>query len=550
LPRPSPHPTGAWRAEIAGRRADVHLAGDTLSFELPDGRGGFRGHFAPRRQSIFGHWIQHERYASPVTLTRMGKTERWRGEIDPLADELTMYLKVEPRTDGSMRAFLKNPERNAGYFMRVATLERDGKTVRLLSAPRGGRPAQVLTEGVFADEVLSIPLRGGTYDFRRVGPGAASDFYPRSRPGLGSAYRYQEPPSLDDGWPVATPEEVGLSRDTLERFVRMIIETPIDSLSCPEIHGVLIARHGKFVFEEYFHGENRDKPHDTRSAAKSLTSVLLGAAMHARVPLSTESRIYQVMHGGAFPEGLDPRKQKLALGHLLTMSSGLDADDGDENSLGNEDRVQDGDNPDWWKLTLDLEMVRAPGEKAVYASMQANLIGAVMRMASGRPLTELFHDLVAQPLQMRRYWLNLQPLGEPYMGGGVRLLPRDFIKLGQLMLNGGTWNGRRVVSTEWAKKSTSPLVPMGKTSQYGYLWWIYEYPFEGKTIQAFYAGGNGGQVVMGIPDLDLVFAIYGGNYSDPIMFQVQRKLVPEYVLAAVLPATARLGRPSRGVPGE
>jgi CubicO group peptidase (beta-lactamase class C family) len=523
-----------WRAEIAGQSADVHASGDTLTFELPDARGKFRGHFLAKHQGIFGHWLSGS--ASPVTLTRIGKADLWRGDVDPVPDELTMYLKVEPRADGTMGAFLKNPERNAGYFMPVHTLERDGKTVRLLAQARGGKPAEVLTEGVFTDNVLSLPLRGGTYDFERVADGAASDFFPRSHPGVGAAYHYEEPPALDDGWPVATPEDAGLSRDALERFVRMIIDTPIDSVSCPEIHGVLVARHGKLVLEEYFHGENRDKPHDTRSAAKSLTSVLLGAAIQAGVPLTAQSRVYQVMNGGVFPPGLDARKQKLTLEHLLTMSSGLDADDGNEDSPGNEDRMQEGNNPNWWRLTLDLDMIREPGEKAVYASMQANLIGAVMRTASRRPLIELFHDTVAEPMQIHHYWFWLQANGEPYMGGGARLLPRDFMKLGQLMLNGGTWNSRRVISAEWAKRSTSPLVTIGirTRSGYGYLWWMIDYPFQGKTVRAFYAAGNGGNVVMGIPELDLVIAIYGGNYADLIMFQVQRKLVPEYVLPAVV----------------
>src|SRR4029450_12581335 len=119
-------------------------------------------------------------------------------------------------------------------------------------------------------------------------------------------------------------------------------DTSIDSVSVMQTHGVLVARHGKLVLEEYFHGENRDKPHDSRSAAKSLTSVLLGAAIQSGVrepggaPLSAQTRVYQVMNGGKFPEGLDARKQKLTLEHLLTMSSGLDADGSKEDSTGDD----------------------------------------------------------------------------------------------------------------------------------------------------------------------------------------------------------------------
>jgi CubicO group peptidase (beta-lactamase class C family) len=531
---------GGWRAEIAGVSSNARVLGDTISFDLPDGRGAFRGLMAPGRGRIVGHWIQATTvsngspYASPVTLARWGGAERWRGDIDPLADEFTMYLKVEPSADGSMRAFLKNPERNIGRFTRIAALERAGDVVRLLAAPASGAKGQVLAAGVLRDGVLSIPLRGGTYDFQRVDAKAASDFYPRSRPGIGSAYAYRAPMLLDDGWPVATPEEVGLSRAALETFVRAIIDMPIDSLSSLEIHGVLIARHGKLALEEYFHGEHRDKPHDTRSAAKSLTATLLGAAIQAGVPLSVRSPVYQVMNGGSFPADLEPRKRALTLEHLLTMSSGLDCDDADPNSPGSEDVVtQQTEEPDWWKVTLGLKMIREPGERAVYCSVNPNLIGGVMQRAAGRPLPELFHALIAEPLAIRRYWMNLTPTGDAFMGGGVRFLPRDFMKLGQLMMNGGTWGGRRVVSTEWAKRATSPLVSLG-SQKYGYLWWVMEYPYQGRTLQAFYAGGNGGQVVMAIPELDLVVAFYGGNYSDPVMFRTQQRFVPEYVLPAIV----------------
>ena len=534
------HAAGAWRAEIAGRSAEAHLTGDTITFELSEGAGGFRGRLVAERGRIVGHWIQAttvnsgSRFASPVTLTRMGTAERWRGDVDPLADEFTMYLKVEPKPDGSMRAFLENPERNLGRFIRVASLERAGDVVRLLAAPANGQPGSVLAEGVLRDDVLSIPLRGGTYDFRRAAPNAASDFYPRGRPAVGAAYTYRAPVALDDGWPVGTPEQVGLSRAALETLVRTILDAPIDSVSSLETHGVLVARHGTLVLEEYFHGEYRDKPHDTRSAAKSLTATLLGAAIQAGVPLSPRSLVYQVMNGGTLPHDLDPRKRALTVEHLLTMSSGLDCDDSDPTSPGNEDVVAEQTaEPDWWKVTLGLKMIRAPGERPVYCSVQPNLVGGVLRTAARRPLPELFHDLIAEPLQIRRYWLNLMPTGEAYMGGGVRFLPRDFMKLGQLMINGGTWHGRRIVSAEWAKKATSPLLQFG-TQRYGYLWWVMDYPYKGRTIQGFYAGGNGGQVVMGIPALDVVVAFYGGNYSDRVGFQVQERLVPDYVLPAVV----------------
>jgi len=129
---------------------------------------------------------------------------------------------------------------------------------------------------------MRIVIQGETYEFTRV-TDSSSAFFPRGNPP--QRYTYTPPLRLDDGWPIAAVEDVGISRELIERFVQNVIDTPMDSISTSQIHGLLIARHGKLVVEEYFHGHNRYQPHDTRSAAKSWTAVLLGAAMKEGVPI-------------------------------------------------------------------------------------------------------------------------------------------------------------------------------------------------------------------------------------------------------------------------
>lgn len=509
-----------WTADFVGRRLAVREERGELSFTL-DGAGGFRGRRAG--DAIVGHWSQPRSvvhgmaFATPVRLVADGEA-RWRGEVAPLDDELTLYLVIARRPDGALAAFLRNPERNLGARYDLDRVERDGSTVRLL-----GRRA--LTAHLDGETLtLALPERGGSYDFRRDGD--ASEVYPRGR--RPARYAYQPPPALADGWPTAALADVAISRAGVEAFVQHLIDQPIDSVHAPEVHGVLIARHGKLVLEEYFHGEHRDHLHDTRSAAKSLTALIAGAALRTG-PLTLASRVYDT-----FGVPGDPRKQAMTLEHLLMMRSGYFCDDGNPDAPGNEGVIDEQTaDPDYYHYSLRVPLESAPGTRSVYCSMSPNLaLGMVGRAAGASPLA-IFDAQVAGALGFGRYAWPLDPAGQPYGGGGVRALPRDFMKLGQLMLEGGSWHGRPIVTPDFAARATSALHDLNGV-QYGYLWWSIAYPYRARTVRAYFAAGNGGQTVMVVPDLDLVVAIYAGNFSDRApMLHVQQELVPTWILPAV-----------------
>ena len=521
----------AWSADIAGFSVPARFAGREVTFELPDGKGNFRGRLS--ESGIIGHWIGQisktngVSNATPMTLKPDGPN-RWRGEVIPLDDALTFYLPVTRRADGTYATFLRNPERNLGRFIPVSrTAVRDD--VVTLVGGRGGQAEQTQAEGRYDDGILRMPLGGVSFDFSRVDQETWSAFYPRGKPG--QRYHYAVPLQLDDGWPVATVEDVGISRAGIERFVQMLIDMPMDSLSTPQIHSLLIARHGKLVVEEYFHGYHRDLPHNTRSAAKSWTAVLLGAAMQAGVPIRLNTPVYRTMLD-SLPQNLDPRKRAMTLEHLISMTAGYDC--ASDSASGNEDVMQSQTaEPDWYRYTLNVPMLTAPGDTIVYCSIEPNLAGGMLRKIAGEPLPEMFYRLVAKPLKMSNYHLFLSPTGEAYGGGGHEFLPRDFMKLAQLMVNEGRWNGRQILSREWARKSGSALRDLSKIQQYGWLWNSVGYPYKGRKVRAFFAAGNGGQIFMGIPALDLVIAFTGGNYSDPALFIPQREFVPKFILPAV-----------------
>lgn len=527
----------AWTAEIDSHRVRVAKNGDVVSFELPGERGSFLGRLEADR-SISGHWTQPETrhgglcYASPVNLLPAA-ADTWRGNIIPFDDTFTCFLVLQERADGSLGAFLRNPDRNWGVFAYADRVEVQGDQIHLIGEWRNRGNERVLTTGRYRDwqDSFTFNFRNATFEFRRVEGDPVSDFYARgANP---EPWTYHAPPALDDGWPVATLEEVGMSEEPFREMIETVIDPPARDAHTPYVHGMLVARGGKLVVEEYFHGFHRGVPHDTRSAQKSLGSFLVGAAMEAGEPVDLSMPVYETIGAPYFHDDLDERTQRMSLVHLLTMSSGLDCDDSDDNSPGNEENLQSQeDNPDWYDYTLKLDTIREPGEKSVYCSINPNLAGNVLTAATGKSLETLFHDYVASPLEFSRYHLCLQPTGETYYGGGSFFLPRDFMKLGQVIMDGGTWKDHRVVSAEFAHDSIQPLTQIGER-EYGYLWWVTDLDYRGSTVRAFYAGGNGGQVVMGVPELDIVALFYAGNYSDQVMYMIQEKLVPDYVLRAI-----------------
>jgi len=237
-------------ADIAGRHSPVAENGGELSFVLPGNAGAFSGRFEGSAM-IRGHWI-YKSSASPVVLNSIGPA-RWAGTVDPGDDVFSFYIFAKRLADGSYAAVLRNPEFDLGNQQGARRLVRDGDAIRLM-AGRGEAPDRVLAAGRIEPEMngfsLNFPGRGGTYDFARQDD--ASLVYPRPR--SEGAYRYLRPPPLDDGWQTSSLARERIDRTAMERLVQSVIDMKMDAADAPEIHALLIARHGRLVLEEYFHG--------------------------------------------------------------------------------------------------------------------------------------------------------------------------------------------------------------------------------------------------------------------------------------------------------
>lgn len=531
----------AWQAEIAGLTAVVPHADGRVAFTLPGGQGSFRGAPSADHKDIAGFWIQppgvtlSSSYATPLKLVETGPG-LWEGDVHPLMDRVSLYLVVSRADDGSLKAFIRNPEFNFGMH-RAYKLTLDGTQVILDDTQR--KHDQLRGSYDPDQDVLSITLEGmGSFDFSRRDPDHALGFYPAT-PAI-SRYSYRQPVQDDDGWHTASLRDAGLSSKPLIELVQQVLDTRTDWYTAPYIQSILVARHGKLALEEYFYGFDRERTHDSRSSAKTITGTLVGIALDHSAKFRLDSPIYPLFVQYRDYANPDPRKQEITVQDLLSMDSGFACDDNDDGSPGNEDTMQAQDKqPDWYKYTLDLPMQDEPGDKkAVYCTAAINLLGGIISNSTGMPLMDFFQEYYAGPLDIHDYHMNLSPTGDAYMGGGIFLRPRDMLKLGQLYLDHGTWDGKRVVSRSWVEAATAqhslfPASDYAPGHGYGYTWHLFQVIAGGKNYSEYMAQGNGGQLVMVVPQLDLAAVITAGNYGNfPTWRKYFEDLMPRYIIAA------------------
>jgi CubicO group peptidase (beta-lactamase class C family) len=535
-----------WVAHIYGFEVGVKHADNRISFSLPHESGDFRGSINPSSGDIDGHWIQARlnsetccayRYASPLHLKSIGSNS-WEGSVVPLRDTVSLYLLIRHQVDDSISVFIQNPESGLGR-RRPFVLSRDGEKVAL----RNTTNAKDIIYGRYDEARDRITLHIPEYDldfvFTRRDRNDAVGFYPRT-PDLGK-YVYRVPERQSDGWKTASLGDVGMNQGKIVQLIQRIQDTQNTDWKAPYIQGLLIARHGRLVLEEYFYGFSSDRPHDMRSAGKSFTTTLLGIAMDHGAKVNPSTPLYSL-----FPEyksfsNPDPRKQQITVRNLLAMTSGFACDDNNDKSPGAESNMMaQHAQPDWYKYALDLPVASAPdnnvGEAhSIYCTAGMNLIGGIIRNTTKEWVPDFFESYFARPLDIHRYYFDLGPTGDYYGGGGGYFRPRDWIKLGQVFDAQGMWNGRRIISARWVKAATTRYGWQDeKAHGYGYGWHIFELTVGSKTYHEFEAEGNGGQLVSVIPELDLVVCFSAGNYQTAVTWRKFRtELIPNYIIGSI-----------------
>lgn len=359
--------------------------------------------------------------------------------------------------------------------------------------------------------------------------------------GATATYACAGPAEIGDGWAIASAAEAGFDEALL-----CALQERVSGKNDLNVHGIVVVRRGELAFESYGSGVwtpwgqplglysyDAATPHDVRSISKSVVSLLVGIAID-RGLIGVDD--VALDHLPQYAELRTPEKERIRVGDLLTMTSGLDwmemvpyAD------ARNTERLM-AESADPYRYVLEREVVTAPGATWYYNGGSTMLLSAILQHATGQPLVTFAEEALFAPLGISDFeWIGLRASGEPAAYGSLRMRPRDLAKIGQLVLDRGRWNGRQVVSEAWISESTAGRFDADPPDRYGYQWWVGTSPGtgDGAPLDWIAGYGIGGQRLFIVPALDLVVAMTAGLPWESNQRAVMLGLLEDEVLPAI-----------------
>jgi CubicO group peptidase (beta-lactamase class C family) len=318
-----------------------------------------------------------------------------------------------------------------------------------------------------------------------------------------------------------------------------------------KVHGILIVKNGKLVFEEYFPGYefgprsndwqgnyryfDWDTVHFLGSSTKSFVSALVGIAIDKN--FIENEKVTMFYYFPDYSHLQDEQKNKITIEHLLTMTAGLEWVDG----VGLEtDLIKMHQSPDPIGYFLDRPVKDEPGTVYLYSGGNPTVAGEIIKRASGLDIFDFSREHLFKHLEVSQFWWLYLQNNIVACSGELFTTPRTMAKFGYLFLNKGIWNNQRIISEEWINKSVAPYIllpqPHNSTSpadSYGYAWWIYDYELPGSyKVHSYSARGWGGQMIIVLPDLDTVVVFTQGYYLE--FYHQAHYIMDRYILPAIL----------------
>ncbi len=350
----------------------------------------------------------------------------------------------------------------------------------------------------------------------------------------GIQYTYEAPIDLKDGIEVADLTETNIDTSLIFQAVKRIKAGVLG-----QNHSFLVYKNDKLILEEYFPGNvyKWDNPghrgeylywdhthlHSVMSVTKSVTSTSIGIAIDKGFIRSVNQSIFDYLpdHQHLKTE----QKDKITIEHLLTMTSGFEWQEWTEpySSIKNPMIGIWYSDKDPLSFILEGELKYQPGTHFTYYGGSQILLGEILKNATSLSIDEFSNEYLFKPLDIDSvHWSVKFENGVIEAAGGLKMKPRDMLKLGITFLNNGVWNQTQIVSKNWvANSSTSypenksikvPGEDSGKV-EYTYSWWSKKLMLDNEEVILYWASGWGGQKIIVIPDAELVVVFTGGNYS-------------------------------------
>ncbi|WP_185958181.1 serine hydrolase domain-containing protein [Fodinibius sediminis] len=299
------------------------------------------------------------------------------------------------------------------------------------------------------------------------------------------------------------------------------INSRADSIT--SVTSLLIQQNGELLSEAYFNGMTASEHVNIKSASKSIISLLIGIAIDHDFLEGTGQPIKPFFED-YFERNSDPVKEKLTLRNLLTMRAGLET-----TSFHNYGRWVTSDN--WVHFALGQPMQARPGGDMVYSTGTSHLLSVILTRATDSSTRSFAVKYLFEPMNIPVGGWDRDPQGY-YMGGNnLALRPRDMVKIGQMVINEGTYEGKRIISERWLRDSFRTYTRSNfNPYNYGYMWWK-------KTVCEYhvrFAWGFGGQYIFLVPELDAVVVMTGSleqasqsrSYKEPVFNLLREDILP------------------------
>jgi len=327
-------------------------------------------------------------------------------------------------------------------------------------------------------------------------------------------------------------------------FGLSLVAQPFDGLSdairrgdLGNVKALMISRHGEIIYEDYFRGTQPDDIHMLHSVTKSVGSALVGIA-HRQGKLQLDHDLERFF-GALYPmsQGVYQNKRHITVENVLQQRHGIQWDEWSVDYRSQSNPVgQMMSSGDWYRYVLTQPMDSQPGEKFTYSTGVSTLMSRMIRFSTGLSphafaMQELFGPLGIEDVHWEGYstqgqghgmtdWPN--PDHDQSLGFTLWLKPRAMLKIGELYLNGGVYNGRRIIDQAWIDASRATYSNSENTalfsdtpgSGYGYQWWITRVTdSRDRTWASIYASGWARQYIVVFPELDMVVVSVADDYN-------------------------------------